>query len=149
MAGRFPSFVFHGHVLLFFYCRGSSVTKLTPEAKAHLSKTIRALRDEDFDVLHLHEPFAPGPTITAMLVKPAPIVGTFHSAGSSFAYDIFKPLTFRGSKRLDLTPRAALSNDPSSSTSPSGSFHLRSFDAPDTPSETVGLTSARRCVSPI
>ena len=35
-------------------------------------RTIRALRDEQFDVLHLHEPFAPGPTMTALVVHPAP-----------------------------------------------------------------------------
>src|SRR5690242_9873833 len=30
-------------------------------------RTIRALRDEAFDVVHLHEPFCPGPTLTSML----------------------------------------------------------------------------------
>ena len=49
-------------------------------------RTIRALRDEDFDVLHLHEPLAPGATMTAVLLHPAPIVGTFHAAGDSSSY---------------------------------------------------------------
>ena len=37
-----------------------------PDPSAQL-RTIRALRDEDFDVLHLHEPMAPGPCVTALL----------------------------------------------------------------------------------
>ena len=38
-----------------------SVAPLAPDPAAQL-RTIRALRDEAFDVLHLHEPLAPGPT---------------------------------------------------------------------------------------
>lgn len=85
-----------------------SVAPIAPDPAAQL-RTMRALRDEEFDVLHLHEPMAPGPTMTAMLVKPAPIVATFHAAGSSRAYDIFKPFTSRGSHRIDL--RVAVSPD--------------------------------------
>lgn len=77
-----------------------SVAPLAPDPAAQL-RTIRALRDEEFDVLHIHEPMAPGPTMTALLIKPAPIVATFHAAGSSLAYDIFKPLTSRGANRID------------------------------------------------
>lgn len=85
-----------------------SVVPLAPDPAAQL-RTIRALRDEEFDVLHLHEPMAPGPTMTAMLVRSAPIVGTFHRAGASLAYDFFKPLTFRGARRIDI--RFAVSAD--------------------------------------
>jgi len=70
---------------------------------------MRALRDEEFDVLHLHEPMAPGPTMTAMLVKPAPIVATFHAAGNSLAYEIFRPFTSRGAHRIDI--RYAVSDE--------------------------------------
>src|SRR6478736_7373966 len=62
-----------------------SVAPLAPDASAAL-RTIRALRDEDFDVLHLHEPLAPGPTMTATIMHPAPCVGTFHAAGDSSSY---------------------------------------------------------------
>lgn len=85
-----------------------SVVPLAPDPAAQL-RTIRALRDEEFDVLHLHEPMAPGPTMTALLVRPAPIVGTFHRAGASVAYNVFKPLTFRGARRVDI--RFAVSDD--------------------------------------
>jgi phosphatidyl-myo-inositol alpha-mannosyltransferase len=66
-----------------------SVAPLAPDPSAVL-RTIRALRDEEFDVLHLHEPFAPGPPQTATLLHPAPIIATFHAAGDSAAYRYLK-----------------------------------------------------------
>jgi phosphatidyl-myo-inositol alpha-mannosyltransferase len=62
-----------------------SMAPLAPDLSCAL-RTMRALRDEQFDVLHLHEPFAPGATMTAMLIHPAPIVATFHAAGESASY---------------------------------------------------------------
>jgi phosphatidylinositol alpha-mannosyltransferase len=62
-----------------------SVAPLAPDPSAQL-RTIRALRDEGFDVLHLHEPMCPGPTMTSILFKNAPLVGTFHAAGTSASY---------------------------------------------------------------
>lgn len=62
-----------------------SIAPLAPDPAATL-RTIRALRDEAFDVLHVHEPLAPGPTVTALTVHPVPIVGTFHAAGVSASY---------------------------------------------------------------
>src|SRR4051794_40358637 len=41
-----------------------SVAPLAPDPSAQL-RTIRALRDEAFEVLHLHEPLCPGPTMTS------------------------------------------------------------------------------------
>lgn len=67
-----------------------SVAPLAPDPSAQL-RTIRALRDEEFDVLHLHEPLAPGPTMTALLVRPAPMLGTFHAAGDSASYKYAAP----------------------------------------------------------
>lgn len=83
-----------------------SVAPIAPDPSAQL-RTIRALRDEDFDVLHLHEPFVPGPTQTALLFKTAPLVGTFHASGSALAYKWFKPLVRRVARRLEV--RAAVS----------------------------------------
>jgi len=62
-----------------------SVAPLAPDPSAQL-RTIRALRDEDFEVVHLHEPIAPGPTMTTLLFGEAPMVGTFHAAGVSAGY---------------------------------------------------------------
>ncbi|MGD9703592.1 MAG: glycosyltransferase family 4 protein [Acidimicrobiia bacterium] len=62
-----------------------SIAPLAPDPSASL-RIMRALHDEDFDVLHLHEPLAPGPTMTALLLDSAPSVGTFHAAGDSASY---------------------------------------------------------------
>jgi phosphatidylinositol alpha-mannosyltransferase len=62
-----------------------SVAPLAPDPSAQL-RTIRALRDEGFEVVHLHEPLAPGPTLTTLLSGSAPMVGTFHAAGQSAPY---------------------------------------------------------------
>lgn len=64
-----------------------SVAPLAPDPSAQL-RTIRALRDEDFEVVHLHEPIAPGPCMTATLFADAPKVGTFHAAGESAGYRV-------------------------------------------------------------
>ena len=57
-----------------------STAPLAPDPSAAL-RTVRAINDEDFDILHLHEPIAPGPPMTALLLRLAPMVGTFHAAG--------------------------------------------------------------------
>ena len=67
-----------------------SIAPLAPDPACTL-RTMRALGDEQFDVLHLHEPFAPGPTQTAMLLHPAPVVATFHAAGDSTSYKYMRP----------------------------------------------------------
>ena len=104
-----------------------SIVPLAPDPAAQL-RTIRALRDEEFDVLHLHEPMAPGPTMTAMLVRPCPIVGTFHRAGESLAYDFFRPLTFRGARRVNI--RFAVSDDAEAlATQALGGTYERAFNA--------------------
>jgi phosphatidylinositol alpha-mannosyltransferase len=61
------------------------VAPIAPDPAAAL-RTIRALRDEQFDIVHLHEPLAPGPTWTAILASDKPLVGTFHRAGESAWY---------------------------------------------------------------
>lgn len=64
-----------------------SVAPVAPDPSAAL-RTIRALNDEAFDVIHLHEPIVPGPTATALLLKLAPTIGTFHAAGDSSSYRV-------------------------------------------------------------
>jgi phosphatidyl-myo-inositol alpha-mannosyltransferase len=85
-----------------------SVAPLAPDPAAQL-RTIRALRDEAFDVLHLHEPLAPGPTMTTLLFRNAPMIGTFHRAGDSAAYTIGRPGVRWLARRLDI--RCAVSKD--------------------------------------
>ena len=64
-------------------------------------RTIRAIRDEAFDVIHLHEPLAPGPTITTLLARPTPLLGTFHAAGTSLGYDLMPWVSRFLASRLD------------------------------------------------
>jgi phosphatidyl-myo-inositol alpha-mannosyltransferase len=85
-----------------------SVAPIAPDVSAQL-RTIRALRDEDFDVVHLHEPLCPGPTHTALLFKSQPLVGTFHAAGGSAAYRWLTPAVRWMAQKLDL--RCAVSED--------------------------------------
>jgi phosphatidylinositol alpha-mannosyltransferase len=85
-----------------------SVAPLAPDVSAQL-RTIRALRDEEFDVVHLHEPICPGPTVTALLTCDEPLVGTFHRAGASKAYFFLTPLVRWGARKLDV--RVAVSRD--------------------------------------
>jgi phosphatidyl-myo-inositol alpha-mannosyltransferase len=85
-----------------------SFAPLAPDPAAQL-RTIRALRDEAFDVVHLHEPIAPGPTMTALLFRNAPMLGTFHRAGDSAAYALLRPAVRWLARRLDL--RCAVSKD--------------------------------------
>lgn len=77
-----------------------SIAPLAPDPAASL-RTLRALRDEDFDVLHLHEPLAPGPTLTSVTVHTAPTVGTFHAAGASTSYRMLAPMLRRLLDRID------------------------------------------------
>ena len=86
-----------------------SVAPIAPDPSAAL-RTIRALRDEDFDVVHLHEPMVPGPTQTAMLYKQSPTLATFHAAGDgSQGYRWLRSGLRWMNKRLDL--RCAVSDD--------------------------------------
>jgi phosphatidylinositol alpha-mannosyltransferase len=85
-----------------------SMAPIAPDPACAL-RTIRALRDERFDVVHLHEPLVPGPTMTALLFDAAPMLGTFHAAGGSAAYRWLRPATRRFARRLGL--RVAVSDD--------------------------------------
>lgn len=77
-----------------------SIAPLAPDPSASL-RTIRALRDEDFDVWHLHEPLAPGPTLTALTLHSRPIVATFHAAGRSSSYRALRPVLAGLVRRID------------------------------------------------
>ena len=83
-----------------------SVAPIAPDPAAAL-RTIRALSDEKFDVIHLHEPLVPGCNMTALIYKPCPIVATFHAAGVSASYRYLKPALRWVTKRIEV--RAAVS----------------------------------------
>lgn len=77
-----------------------SIAPLAPDPAAAL-RTLRVLREEAFDVLHLHEPLSPGPTLTSVTLHTAPTVGTFHAAGRSSSYQVFGPMLSRLLDRID------------------------------------------------
>jgi phosphatidylinositol alpha-mannosyltransferase len=85
-----------------------SVAPVAPDPAASL-RLIRALRDEQFDVVHIHEPMAPGPALTAVVMHAAPTVGTFHAAGDSASYKWLNGPLYRLAARIDA--RCAVSED--------------------------------------
>jgi phosphatidylinositol alpha-mannosyltransferase len=85
-----------------------SVAPLAPHPAAVL-RTVSALRSGGFDVVHVHEPFAPGPSLAAVLGAPRPIVGTFHRSGPSAAYRALAPLARAAARRLAV--RCAVSEE--------------------------------------
>lgn len=85
-----------------------SIAPLAPDPPCAL-RTIRALRDEEFDLLYVHEPLVPGPSITTSVMHPAPVIATFHAAGRSASYRIFQPLLVRILENLDR--KVAVSKD--------------------------------------
>ena len=85
-----------------------SIAPLAPDPAAAL-RTLRVLRDEQFDVIHVHEPLAPGPSLTTVTLHVAPTVGTFHAAGRSTSYRLLAPLLKRLLGRID--ERVVVSKD--------------------------------------
>lgn len=77
-----------------------SIAPLAPDPSAAL-RTLRVIADEQFEVLHLHEPLAPGPTSTALIMHSVPTVATFHAAGTSASYRILKPALTRLIRRIE------------------------------------------------
>lgn len=67
--------------------------------RAVARRTIEALRSIDPDVVHLHEPAVPGPTITALIGFQGPMVGTFHIAGE-MSHTYLKPALRGAMSRL-------------------------------------------------
>ena len=63
------------------------------------ARTVRALRRLAPDVVHLHEPLAPGVTWAA-LARPGPKVGTFHRAGAVAGAGLLAPVARRLAGRL-------------------------------------------------
>jgi len=56
-----------------------SVANISVKPRA-LARTRRWLADNDFDVVHVHEPVVPSVSMAAAMLSTAPLVGTFHAA---------------------------------------------------------------------
>jgi phosphatidylinositol alpha-mannosyltransferase len=68
---------------------------------AAVARTVRALRRLRPDVVHVHEPLVPGPSLAALLAGPRPIVGTFHRSGWDVLYKMEGLALRRLAHRLD------------------------------------------------
>jgi phosphatidyl-myo-inositol alpha-mannosyltransferase len=85
-----------------------SIAPIAPDPVCAL-RTVSALQRGAFDVIHLHEPLAPGPTLAVLVAGLHPVVGTFHRSGKSRAYSVLGPLVRLLAGRLDR--RCAVSPD--------------------------------------
>lgn len=65
-------------------------------------RALRTVRRGGADIVHLHEPLAPGPAYACLLGAPQPKVGTFHRSGPSTAYRLLGPLARWLASRLDV-----------------------------------------------
>lgn len=83
-----------------FIAANGSMAPIAFDPSAWL-RSYAALREHCFDVIHVHEPLVPAPSIAALVAKPAPLLGTFHASGGSFAYEQFPGLLRRLCDRLD------------------------------------------------
>ena len=66
-----------------------SVAPISPLPPAW-RRTLRAVRVAD--VIHVHEPFVPGPALACLLQKQVPVVGTFHQSGFGWPYAVASPI---------------------------------------------------------
>jgi phosphatidyl-myo-inositol alpha-mannosyltransferase len=66
------------------------------------SRALRHIRDAQADIVHLHEPLAPGAGYACLVRCRQPLIGTFHRAGASAAYRWLGPLARWAAQRLDV-----------------------------------------------
>jgi phosphatidyl-myo-inositol alpha-mannosyltransferase len=86
---------------------------LSPPAMRRMK---RALKEERFDVLHVHEPFTPILAVYALAIAECPIVVTCHAAGDlgwyPFAKLVWGPITERIDYRIAVSEAARRSAEP-------------------------------------
>jgi len=62
----------------------------------------KVLEHEQFDILHVHEPYPPGLSFTALRLAYSPTVATFHTSGERFlSFQLLRPVVERFFSRLD------------------------------------------------
>ena len=89
---------------------GGSVPFVTGDSVSRISLSLRALRhirrvlrDENFDIVHVHEPLMPFLGTFASAFSPSTTVGTFHAynEGISPGYVFWRPILAAAADRLD------------------------------------------------
>ena len=68
---------------------------------ATMSRTVCALRAFEPEIVHVHEPLVPGPSLAAVVSGPRPIVGTFHRSGADLLYRVYGHIVGAWSGRID------------------------------------------------
>lgn len=63
-------------------------------------RTLREVREGSFDVVHVHEPFVPGPSLAVVVGSAQPVVGTFHQSGWRWPYRLTLPIVRILGRRL-------------------------------------------------
>lgn len=76
-----------------------SVAPISPWPAAW-RRTLREIRTGDYDIVHVHEPFVPGPALATVIGSPVPVVGTFHQSGWGWPYRLGSPLVRLLGRRL-------------------------------------------------
>jgi phosphatidylinositol alpha-mannosyltransferase len=66
------------------------------------ARAVRAVHHDGVDVVHLHEPLAPGAGYACLISPGKPVIGTFHRSGASTAYRLLGPLARWAAGRLDV-----------------------------------------------
>ncbi|NNN19337.1 MAG: glycosyltransferase family 4 protein, partial [Acidimicrobiaceae bacterium] len=51
-----------------------------------LVRTASMVRDGGYEIVHIHEPFAPGPSLVGTIFSKVPVAGTFHRHGVTIPY---------------------------------------------------------------
>lgn len=99
-----------------FFSVGGSFAISANMSKANISfgprvaaRIKRLLREESFDILHLHEPLIPSSSMLALIYSGCANLATFHAAREegSLGYRLARPLLERLARRIDV--RAAVS----------------------------------------
>lgn len=67
----------------------------------NIARALKILHDYQLDVLHLHEPFAPGASYGVLIKKEIPLVATFHRNGVDLLYKLAAPLLKSLARKLD------------------------------------------------
>ena len=94
-----PGFVPLGRSLGFRWQGTVTRVTLTPAAVA---RTVRAVREGGYDLVHVHEPMLPAAGLTAVFAAPCPVVGTFHmTARTALWLRVFLPVVRSAASRLD------------------------------------------------
>ncbi len=78
-----------------------SIARIAPHPAAAW-RTRACVRHGAFDVIHVHEPLVPAPSLVALLASRVPVVGTFHRAGVGALYRLLGPPARRAVNRLSV-----------------------------------------------